>query len=82
MAKDRNPLEDLSSRARQSVPKKEQVLEVVDNYLNFIQQAISSYPTADTVLGETLKSYANRNMPVLTNSSRKRAQRRISMRYS
>jgi hypothetical protein len=57
------PLEDLNAQARQAVDQtKQQVLGAVDNYFDFLQQAISSYPTGGTDLGEKLKSYAKRNI--------------------
>ncbi len=63
MANNLNPLEDLNSRAKQAVDQtKQQVPGAVDNYFDFLQQAISSSPTGGTELGEKQKSYAKRNI--------------------
>ena len=63
MANNLNPLEDLNSRAKQAVDQtKQQVLGAVDNYFDFLQQAISSCPTGGTELGEKQKSYAKKNI--------------------
>ena len=40
----------------------EQMLGAVDNYFNFLQKTISSYPLGGTDLGEKLKSYAQQNI--------------------
>ena len=40
----------------------EQMLGAVDNYFNFLQETISSYPSGGTDLGEKLKSYAQQNI--------------------
>ena len=40
----------------------EQMLGAVDNYFNFLQKTISSYPSGGTDLGEKLKSYAQQNI--------------------
>ncbi len=63
MAKDRNPLEDLNSQTMHAVDQtKQQVLGAVDNYFNFLQQTVSSFPSGGTDLGEKLKSYAEKNV--------------------
>ena len=63
MAKNPNPLADLSSETKQAVDQtKEQVLGAVDQYFNFLLQTISSYPSGGTDFGEKLKSYAEKNM--------------------
>jgi hypothetical protein len=63
MAKNPNPLADLSSETKQAVDQtKEQVLGAVDKYFNFLLQTISSYPSGGTDLGEKLKSYAEKNI--------------------
>ena len=41
---------------------KQLVLGAVDNYFDFLQQAISSCPTGGTELGEKQKSYAKKNI--------------------
>ena len=57
MANNLNPLEDLNSRAKQAVDQtKQQVLGAVDNYFDFLQQAISSSPTGGTEFGEKQKA--------------------------
>jgi len=63
MAKNPNPLADLSSETKQAVDQtREQVLGAVDQYFNFLLQTISSYPSGGTDLGEKLKSYAEKNI--------------------
>ena len=42
----------------------EQARWAVDNYFNFVQKIISSYPSGGTELGETLKSCAEKNITV------------------
>src|SRR5271154_7619475 len=63
MAIDTTLLEDFNSQAKRAVEQtKEQVLGAVDNYFNFLQKTISSYPTGGTELGEKIKSYAEKNI--------------------
>jgi len=63
MAKDRNPLEDLNSQAKQTVDEtRQQVLGAVDNYFNFLRQTVSSLPSGGTDFGEKLKNYAEKNV--------------------
>ena len=63
MAKDPKPLSELYEKATDSVEQtKEQVLEAVDRYFNFLLQTISSYPSNGTDLGERLRSYAEKNV--------------------
>ena len=38
------------------------MLGAVDNYFNFLQGTISSYPSGGTDSGENLKSYAQQNI--------------------
>jgi hypothetical protein len=40
----------------------QQMLRAVDNYFNFLQGTISSYPSGGTELGEKLKSYAQQSI--------------------
>ena len=62
MVKDPRPLEDLNAKAKQAVEQTaEQTRGAVDNYFNFLQKTISSYPSGGTDLGEKLKSYAEKN---------------------
>ena len=63
MAKDPRPLEDLNAKAKQAVEQTaEQTRGAVDNYFNFLQKTISSYPSGGTDLREKLKSYAEKNI--------------------
>ncbi len=63
MAKDPKPLEDLKENAKRNFEKTaEQIREALDNYFNFIQRAISSYPSGGKEIGEKLKSYADKNI--------------------
>ena len=63
MAKDTKPLEELKANAQRAV---EQTLDktrgVLDNYLDFMQKALSSYPFGEAGFGEKLKTYAERNI--------------------
>ena len=63
MAKASKPLEELNVTAQKAVQQTtEQTLSVMDNYFNFLQQTISSFPTGGTDLGEHLKDYAEKNV--------------------
>ena len=63
MAKDTKPLQDLNANAKQVVEQTmEQMQGAVDNYFNFIQKTMSSYPLGGTEFGEKLKSYAEKNI--------------------
>jgi len=63
MAKDAKPLENLSANAKQVVERTmEQTQGAVDNYFNFVQKAMSSYPLGGTELAEKLRSYAEKNI--------------------
>jgi hypothetical protein len=63
MAKDADSLEGLNANAKRAVEQTlEQTREAVDNYFNFLQQTISSYPSGGTDLGEKLKSYAAKSI--------------------
>jgi hypothetical protein len=59
MAKDKQHLEDMSSIAAQTMEK---TREAMDNYFNFVQKTISSFPWGGTELGEKLKSIAEQNI--------------------
>ena len=48
-----------------------QMLGAVDNYFNFLQKTISSYPSGGTDLGEKLKSYALQNIAAMHEFVRK-----------
>ncbi len=63
MAKDTKPLEELNANAKQVVEKTmEQTRGALDNYFNFIQKTMSSFPLGGTEFGEKLTSYAERNI--------------------
>ena len=63
MAKDAKPLEDLKANAERALEQTmEQTRGAVDNYFNFLQKTISSYPLGGTDLGGKLKSYAEKNI--------------------
>ncbi len=63
MAKDTKPGQDLNANAKQVVEQTmEQMRAAVDNYFNFIQKTMSSYPLGGTEFGEKLKSYAEKNI--------------------
>ena len=69
MAKDTKPLQDLNANAKQVVEQTmEQMQGAVDNYFNFIQKTMSSYPLGGTEFGEKLKSYAEKNIARRTNT--------------
>jgi hypothetical protein len=60
MAEDPQPLGDLKANVERAL---EQTRGVLNTYFNFIQRAISSYPSAGgTELGEKLKTYTNENI--------------------
>jgi hypothetical protein len=72
MAKDAKPLEELSANAKQAVEQTmEQTRGAVDNYFNFIQKTMSSYPLGGTELGEKLRSYAETNIAAANEYVRK-----------
>jgi hypothetical protein len=53
----------LNATAKQAVEQTmEQTRGAVDNYFNFLQKTISSYPSGGTDLREKLKSYAEKNI--------------------
>ena len=72
MAKDTKPLEELKTSAKQALEQTmEQTRGAVDNYLNFIQKTMSSYPLGGTELGEKLRSYAEKNIAAANEYARK-----------
>jgi len=72
MANDAKPLEELSANAKQAVEQTmEQIRGAVDNYFNFIQKTMSSYPLGGTELGEKLRSYAEKNITAANEYVRK-----------
>jgi hypothetical protein len=75
MAKDTKPLQDLNANSKQVVEQTmEQMQGAVDNYFNFIQKAMSSYPLGGTEFGEKLKSYAEKNIAVTNEYALKLSQ--------
>ena len=52
----------------------EQARWAVDNYFNFVQEIISSYPSGGTELGEKLKRCAEKNITVMHEFLRKLSQ--------
>ena len=63
MAKDTKPLEEWNANAQRTL---EQTMEhtrgVLGQYFKFLEQTLSSYPSAGTEFGEKLKSYAEKNI--------------------
>ena len=59
MAEDPQPLGDLKANVERAL---EQTRGVLNTYFNFIQRAISSYPSSGTELGEKLKTYTKENI--------------------
>ena len=63
MAMDPKPLEDLKANAEQALKQTvEQTRGALDNYFNFIQRAMSSYPSDGTELTDKLKNYTEKNI--------------------
>jgi hypothetical protein len=57
------PLGDVKADAQRAVEQTmEQARGAVDNYFNFVQKIISSYPSGGTELGEKLKGCAEKNI--------------------
>jgi len=63
MATGPKPLEDLKANAEQALKQTvEQTRRALDNYFNFIQRAMSSYPSGGTELTDKLKNYTDKNI--------------------
>jgi hypothetical protein len=63
MAKNPQPLDDLTAKAKEAVEQtKEQTMGAVDTYFDLLKKAVSSCPSGGTDLGERMKSYAERNI--------------------
>lgn len=70
MAKNAKPFEELNANGERAVAQTERALSqtqeqtrgAMDGYFDFIQKAVSSYPSGGTVLGEKLKSYTEENI--------------------
>ena len=75
MAKDSNPLEDWNANAQRTL---EQTMEhtrgVLGQYFQFLEQTLSSYPSARTEFGEKLKSYAEKNIATAREYANKLSQ--------
>ena len=86
MAKDSKPLEVLrtqtfvetkqaTERMKQSVEEtKAQALNAVDTYFEFLNRAISSFPSGGTEFGEKLKSFSERNVITIHQFTRQLGQ--------
>jgi len=71
------PLGDVQADAQRAVEQTMgQARLAVDNYFNFVQKIISSYPSGGTELGEKLKSYAEKNITVTHEFVQKLSQAR------
>ena len=63
MAMDPKSLEELKANAERALKQTaEQIRGASENYFNFIQRAMSSYPSGGTELAEKLKSYTKNNI--------------------
>ena len=63
MAMDPKSLEELKANAERALKQTaEQIRGASENYFNFIQRAMSSYPSGGTELAEELKSYTKKNI--------------------
>jgi hypothetical protein len=62
MAKDANPAEEMNAFAQQA---KDQALAAADTYFDFMKKAVSSYPSTGNMFGDSLKSYAEKNLAVM-----------------
>ena len=71
MAKTKEPLEEMSALAAQTMEK---TRLAADNYFNFLQKSMSSYPWGGTELGETLKHFAEQNVAAVHEFARKLSQ--------
>jgi len=68
MPNDKDAFEDLSAITAQTMDK---TRVVVDNYFNFLQKTMSSYPWGGSDLGEKLKSFAEQNISASHDYARK-----------
>ena len=74
------PLGDVKADAQRAVEQTmEQARWAVDNYFNFVQKIISSYPSGGTELGEKLKSCAEKNITVAHEFVQRLSKLRILM---
>jgi hypothetical protein len=71
------PLGDVKVDAQRAVEQTmEQARWAMDNYFNFVQKIISSYPSGGTELGEKLKSCAEKNITATREFMQKLSQAR------
>ena len=71
MANDKEPFEDLSAIAAQTMEK---TRGAVDNYFNYLQKSMSSFPWGGTDLSEKLKSFTEHNIAASHEYVRKLSQ--------
>jgi hypothetical protein len=71
MPTDKEPFEDLSAIAAQTMEK---TRGAVDNYFNFLQKTMSSYPWGGSELADTLKGFAEQNVTASHEYVRKLSQ--------
>ncbi len=63
MAKDSKPLDDMKENAARAIEQTmTQTRGAVDTYFDFVQKAMSSYPSGGNEFGETLKNYTEKNI--------------------
>ena len=69
MAMDLKSLEELKANAERALKQTaEQIRGASDNYFNFIQRAMSSYPSGGTELNEELKATPRKTSLLRKNS--------------
>jgi hypothetical protein len=71
MSNDKEPFEDLSAITAQTMEK---TRGAVDNYFNFLQKTMSSYPWGGSELAAKLKSFAEQNIAASHEYVRKLSQ--------
>jgi hypothetical protein len=63
MAKDKEPFESLTGMAQQTAEKmKEQTQRAMENYVSWLQNAMSTFPWVDTDLNKKLVNQATENV--------------------
>jgi hypothetical protein len=63
VAKDSKPLDDLKENAARAIEQTmTQTRGAAETYFDFVQKAMSSYPSGGNEFGETLKSYTEKNI--------------------
>lgn len=73
MPSDKEPFEDLSAIAAQTMEK---TRGAVDNYFNFLQKTMSSYPWSGSELADKLKGFVEQNIGASHEYMRKLSQAR------